>query len=355
MSEGHIIRDLLKTHVHRDEDGFRRAAKDLIERERALNHRVLADDLERILYNGANGNGLKAGSKASIPWEIPKDKDKGYPLLNVCRPEIPWERLILPPTATRQLQAVADENRRRDLLLSGGLKPKQKVLFVGPPGCGKTLAASVVATALAWPIAIVRLDTVVSSFLGETATNLRRIFDFISQDQFVVLFDEFDALGKERDRGQEHGELQRVVTALLQLLDNYRGESLLVFATNHQFMLDSALWRRFDSIVTFGLPKEQDRLLMLRLFFRSFKHTDEQLSTLAKSTDATSGSDVEWLAMEILRRLLLDGRQEMEKRDIDEALANFRLRMEAVSGLNSSTGRKPTPRPKKSESNTNAT
>src|SRR6266511_1117142 len=182
MSEGRIIRDLLKTHLSRDEEGFRRAAKDLIERERNLNHRVLADDLERILVNGTNGNGLKSAGKPGIPWEIPKDKDKGYPLLHVSRPEIPWERLVMPPLPMRELEAVVDENHRRDLLLSGGLKPKQKVLFVGPPGCGKTLAASVVSSALSWPLAVVRLDTVVSSFLGETATNLRRIFDFINQD-----------------------------------------------------------------------------------------------------------------------------------------------------------------------------
>ncbi len=354
MSEGRLIRDLLKTHVCRDEDGFRRAAKDLIERERSLNHRVLADDLERILVNGPNGNGLKPASKPGIPLEVPKDKDKGFPLLTVARPDIPWERLVLPPTAMHLLETVADENHRRDLLLSGGLKPKQKVLFVGPPGCGKTLAASVVATALAWPLVTVRLDTVVSSFLGETATNLRRIFDFIGRDRFVVLFDEFDALGKERDRGQEHGELQRVVTALLQLMDGYQGESLLIFATNHQFMLDSALWRRFDSITPFTLPKEQDRLLMLRLFFRAFGHTDEQLVVLARSTDGASGSDIEWLVTEIMRRLLLDGRRQLEKRDMDDALANYRLRMETVSNMNSNSGLKPKRRGKGGNSTRNA-
>jgi len=181
MSEGRIIRDLLKTHVGHDEEGFRRAAKDLIERERRLNHRVLADDLERILVNGNPGNGLNLGGKSGIPWEIPKDKDKGYPLLHVARPEIPWERLVMPPLPMRELQAVVDENHRRDLLVSGGLKPKQNGLFVGPPGCGKTLAASIVSEALSWPLAVVRLDTVVSTFLGETATNLRRIFDFIKE------------------------------------------------------------------------------------------------------------------------------------------------------------------------------
>ena len=341
MSEGRIIRELLRSHLHQDEEGFRRAVKELIERERALNHRVLADDLERLLVNGAGGNGLKSPGKSGIQWDIPKDKDKGYPLLVVSRPEVPWERLVLPPGPLRQLQGLADENQRRDLLLSGGIRPKQKTLFFGPPGCGKTLAASALASELAWPLAVVRLDTVVSSFLGETSTNLRRIFDFIAQDRFVVLLDEFDALGKERDRGQEHGELQRVVTALLQLMDGYAGESILVFATNHQFMLDSALWRRFEAIISFPLPKEQDRLLMFRLFFRAFSHSDEQLVMLAKATEGASGSDVEWVATEIMRRLLLDGRRKMEKRDGEEALANYRLRLEAVGSGRRDAGGQP--------------
>jgi AAA+ superfamily predicted ATPase len=119
-------------------------------------------------------------------------------------------------------------------------------------------------------------------------------------------------------------------------------------------MLDSALWRRFDSITPFTLPKEQDRLLMLRLFFRAFGHTDEQLALLAHSTDGASGSDIEWLVTEIMRRLLLDGRRQLEKRDMDDALANYRLRMETVSNMNPNSGLQPKRRGKGGESSRNA-
>ena len=129
----------------------------------------------------------------------------------------------------------------------------------------------------------------------------------------------------------------------------YHGESLLVFATNHQFMLDSALWRRFDSIVPFGLPEEQDRLLMFRIFFRSFGHTDEQLRTLAQATRGASGSDVEWVAIEIIRRLLLDGQRQVEKRDLDEALSSYRVRMDTLSEMRRYAGGTPAEQRKERE------
>lgn len=121
---------------------------ELIDRERTLNHRLLADDLERILVKSSKGKVRPAGV-ASPPalWEIPKDKDKGFPLLALSRPEIAWEQLVLPPALVRILENLADENPRRDLVVASGLIPKQKAVFIGPAGCGKTLAASVPATA----------------------------------------------------------------------------------------------------------------------------------------------------------------------------------------------------------------
>ncbi len=173
----------------------------------------------------------------------------------------------MPPLPMRELEAVVTRIIAGTSCFRADSSQSKKFFSLALRAAGRPWPRSVVSSALSWPLAVVRLDTVVSSFLGETATNLRRIFDFINQDRFVVLFDEFDALGKERDRGQEHGELQRVVTALLQLMDGYHGESLMRFRDEpsiHAGFGAVAPFRQHQ--FPFELPKEQDRLLMLRLF-----------------------------------------------------------------------------------------
>lgn len=327
MAEGEIIRSLLNAHVHRDDEGFRRAAHQLVEQERRLNHRLLADDLERILRNG---NGRPNGAQQPPgAIQLPKDKERGFPLVSLSRVDVPWAAVVLPPEKTATLQRCAQENRQRELLVNGGVRPKQKVLLCGPPGCGKTLSASALATDLGRELVTVRIDSLMSSFLGETAANLRRIFDFISVGQYVVLFDECDAIGKERSLGQEHGELHRVVTSLLQMMDSFSGESVLVFATNHQSMLDSALWRRFDLALRLDLPELQDRILMLRQALRSLPHDSKLAEKQARSMSGASGADIQWFAQELIRTCLLAGKASASATDFAAASNALKLRSAA--------------------------
>ena len=165
------------------------------------------------------------------------------------------------------MKEILREHNRAEVLRAHGLRPSDRVLFCGPPGCGKTLTAEVIANELGRPLAIVRADSVVSSFLGETAANLRKVFDFVSACPMVALFDEFDALGKEREDASEHGELRRVVNAVLQMLDFYQGRSLVIAATNHEGMLDTAIWRRFEEVLFLEPPTvtQLRRLLNIKL------------------------------------------------------------------------------------------
>ena len=153
-------------------------------------------------------------------------------------------------------------------------------MFCGPSGCGKTLTAEVIAGELGRPLTIVRTDSVVSSFLGETAANLRRVFDFVSASPLVALFDEFDALGKEREDASEHGELRLVVNAVLQMLDAYDGRSLVIAATNHEQLLDSAIWRRFEEVLFLKPPTPAQLLRLLTIKLRGVRY-DLDINDLA--------------------------------------------------------------------------
>ena len=207
------------------------------------------------------------------------------------------------------------------------MKPAGKVIFFGPPGCGKTLAAEVVAFELDRPLAIVRLDALVSSFLGETAANLRKVFDFIALHPFVVLFDEFDAIGKERGDSDNHGELRRVVNAVLQMMDSYEGNSLILAATNHEKILDSAIWRRFDESIEFPLPDEKQlkEILSLKLrgIRRQFEIDDKEI---LKEFRGKSGADVERVIRRAVKRMILREQEFLTIKELKSALVREDLR-----------------------------
>ena len=160
-----------------------------------------------------------------------------------------------------------------------------------------------------YPLILVRFDSVISSFLGETASNLRKIFDFIETGKYVVLFDEFDIIGKKRDDPTEHGEIKRVVNNFMLMIENYEGDSLLIASTNHPQLLDVGLWRRFDEVVYFGLPDKKSRKQIFEKYLRNFKkEPDFNLGTILDETKRFSGADIEQACIEALKREILVGR-----------------------------------------------
>ena len=194
------------------------------------------------------------------------------------------------------------------------------LLFHGPPGCGKTSAAEALATEIGLPLVVVRIDAVVSSYLGETASNLHRIFDFVSEGSWVLLFDEFDALGKARDDPSEHGEVKRVITAFLQMLDAFRGPSLLIAATNHDHLLDPALWRRFDDVMEFPRATVHQSRHLLRRGLRGAKNQKLDIDGSASRLKGRPHAAVEKAAWDAIRFAVLADRDVVEQRDLDRAI-----------------------------------
>lgn len=328
MARADLIKQLFRAYRDSDRESFMDVAHSIIDEERKKNHLVLANELLRILNNGV----VAASPKLWGPiLPTPRDQDRNSPLLEVRRPDRSIQELVLDPDVEQLLLRVMREFREWDVLEANGLKPSHKILFCGPPGCGKTATADVIASELDLPLVYVRFDSVVSSLLGETASNLRKIFEYIRQDTWVVLFDEFDAIGRSRDDVTEHGEIKRVVNSFLQMLDNFDGRSLLIAATNFEQVLDPALWRRFDDIVRFERPTSAqiEELLERRLHF--VRNPRVSLKSYVKQLTGSTFGDVERVATDILKTCALEGRTRLRSEDVRSAIKSQTLRKQILA------------------------
>jgi SpoVK/Ycf46/Vps4 family AAA+-type ATPase len=325
---GELVRKLLQAHAKGDNVAFQAAAETYIAEERRKNHHLLANDLERALLNGLYTSRAPAGALPRslnllgvAEHDLPRDSERGAVLVEIVEPRRTLEDLVLAVDVREGLERIITEQRRADLLRTHGLRPIGKALFCGPPGCGKTVAAEAVAQALYLPLVLVRFDAVVSSYLGETAANLRKVFLFAASRQMVMLFDEFDAIGKHRTAIEEHGELKRVVNAFLQMLDGFRGESLLLAATNHQGLLDPALWRRFDEAVFFDRPDtEAIANLLQRATHQLGIAPGVVLAERARELIGASHADVERIGLDSVKRTVLDHRTLITAATLDDAI-----------------------------------
>jgi len=321
---GRELKQLFRAYREGDELAFRRAAQEIIEEEESKQHLSLARDLRRLLAAGAGG-GAAVGEGVTLP-PPPMDREGEWPLAEVRHPSRLLQDLVLPAKLTERLEGVAAEFSRWDELDRAGIPRRQRLLFYGPPGCGKTSVAEAIAAEMGLPLIIVRLDAVVSSYLGETASNLHRIFDYARTGSWVLLFDEFDALGKARDDPSEHGEIKRVITAFLQMLDGFRGPSLLIAATNHEQLLDSALWRRFDEVLEFPRPTVHQIRQLLRLRLKPIRHAGIDIETAARRLKGLPHSAAEKAAWDARRYAVLAGRRTLGSSDLERAIEDNRSR-----------------------------
>jgi len=333
MARGETLRKLFRSFSHNERDEFLAAAREIIEEERNKNHVLLARDLEKLLLNGTEYTKPLAANLA--PWnqfpEPPKDKDTGLSLLNVQRFDLTWDRIVLSEKIVDILQEIVLENRKQDILVAYNLKPKNKLLFCGPPGCGKTQTAKILSSALGLPLVYVNLTAVFSSYLGQTATNLQKIFTYIENGEWVVLFDEFDAIARDRDNLNEHGEVKRLVNSLLQLIDNATNQSIFVAATNHENNFISAVWRRFDEVIFFDNPTVELRTALLNRYLSAIRYTAIDLSSFAARLENATGADIERICSDAIKAVVLRGERTLNADDLEFAIGRFLDRQSIIA------------------------
>lgn len=237
---------------------------------------------------------------------LPVDTKSRLPLVE----EQPWPTspLFLSGGAASTFDAFIEDVKNGDLLSQSGVSTRLGMLISGPPGTGKTLLAGHVAARLERPLYVVRLDSVVSSLLGDTAKNVRSVFDYVPTRDGILFLDEMDAVAKLRDDRHELGELKRVVNTVIQSLDALDDRAIVIGATNHAQLLDPAIWRRFPYRIEFGLPDASVRLDLWRYFLHADIPHSYSEDILTAVSDGMSGADIQNLALAARRQAILDGR-----------------------------------------------
>ncbi|BAQ63908.1 AAA family ATPase [Geminocystis sp. NIES-3709] len=332
MARGDTLRKLFNSFSNENKEELCAIATQLIEEEKEKNHLLLAHDLERIMQKTISKQLASNNFYQEQYPEVPKDKETGLPLIEIQTYQFNWDRVVLSKKNLDILERIVIENRKVELLNSYNLKPTSKILFCGSSGCGKTITAKVLASVLEKPLIYVNLPSVFSSYLGETAVNLKKIFDYIKIGEWVVLFDEFDAIAKDRNSDNEHGEIKRLVNSLLQLIDNSQEDkSIFIAATNYESLLDKAIWRRFDEIIFFDKPDYKMRLSLLRKNLSSIKHSSLEFNKIASQLKDATGSEIEKICFDAIKLVILNNQDILTSKDLEIAVKNHFQRMNIIN------------------------
>lgn len=318
MPRADLLLDLVKAGTRGDQPLLRKIVEAIVSEERAKQHHVLADRLASFLQ--ANGAASPVASLqprgAFVPAEACMETSGRRT----------FDDLILPPQVLTACREVVEEQHRADLLRSHSIEPRHRILLAGPPGNGKTSLAEALAATLGVSLLTVRYESVVTSYLGETAVRVARLFDYVRQRRCVLFFDEFDAVGKERGDVHETGEIKRLVSSLLLQVDALPSYVVVVAATNHPELLDRAVWRRFQLRLALEAPTPRQLDVWL-------ERLEQQLGTRLPGRSAARGqlrglsfAELEQFGLDIRRRQVLASPDDQLPRIVQERLDQLRER-----------------------------
>ena len=331
MARADLLLNLIKNALSGNKPMVRKIAEAVIAEERSKNHSILADKLEAELIR--NTSDFTQPSNNGVN-RIQNDF-RAENLVTEIHPQRRMDSLILPKDIISLCEQYVQEQYRVDLLRSYGLEPRNRILLIGAPGNGKTSLAEAIAESLMIPLFIVKYDSIIGAYLGETASRLRKLFDFVSTRKCVLFFDEFETLGKERGDTHETGEIKRVVSSLLLQIDDLPSHVTIIGATNHPELLDRAVWRRFQIRMNLPMPTRANISLWLEKFQQKHNVNFEFASeTIAKKLIGSNYSEIEEFGLSILRRHILSLPEENIKEIVSEELKNWNSRTMKIESNN---------------------
>jgi SpoVK/Ycf46/Vps4 family AAA+-type ATPase len=315
---------LIKSHVRGDNERFHSLALQLAASEAKKGHSLVAEQLRELLEQAKMPRPRVAESHG--PIAVTSVRRELASLISVSYPSTHLNHMVLREDLHAQLSRIVFEQRQRGKLSGHGLRPRRKLLLMGPPGSGKTMTADALAGELGLPLLSVLLHGVITKFMGETAAKLRLVFDAMSEMRGVYLFDEIDAIGTKRTRDNDVGEARRILNSFLQFMEQDQSESLIVATTNHEELLDRALFRRFDVILRYDLPSPELAITAIKGRLHGFDIAGVSWFEVASAASGLSHAEIIGAAEDAARNAILDRGPEVLTDDLVSSLNQRRDR-----------------------------
>ena len=305
MAAAEKIIALLQSYGDQDESRFYSTAMQIAASEAKKGHVKLAQELKSLIEKIKTQRNSQSVSKTRM-LPINEAQRELKDLLEVYRPHIKTKDMVLTKGVSESLKRILSEQQKFDQLLQHNLEPRRKLLLVGPPGCGKTMTAKAIAGDLEIPLFVIRLDGLISRYMGESIVKLKLIFDSMYQHRAVYLFDEFDSIGTNRSSGNDVGEIKRVLNSFLMYIEKDESNSLVIAATNLPESLDKALFRRFDDIINYPLPTEKEITQLMKTQLKGYEITaSKNLSAIAKQAIGLSFADVSRACKDAIKEMIV--------------------------------------------------
>jgi SpoVK/Ycf46/Vps4 family AAA+-type ATPase len=323
MATATQVKALLESHGANDDERFYAIALQVAAVEARKGHEDLANEIKK-LVDQAKLRRAKPRSAPSI-FHVAQPHGEAAELLEEVSTNWKVKDLILAPLLRARIERILEEQQNLSKLREHGLRPRQRLLFTGPPGCGKTMTASALASDLGLPLFVVRLDSLITRYLGESLSKLRVVFETVNSTRAVYLFDEFDSIGYTRDFTGDVGEMRRLLNAFLTFIEKLTSNSLVIAATNHGNRLDKALYRRFDDLIEFGLPEKPHIWETIEARLHGVPLGKLEKPGILKAAQGLSYAEITRACEESIKQMLLTGGKSVTTATLVAALTERRL------------------------------